>query len=76
MLVLQHLHQAHQVLHQDISPNNIMLVRHSDDKQTFECGLLIDFDFAAVLEGTSSSEGFRTVCLSRLVLFFILIDQC
>jgi Fungal protein kinase len=68
ILVLQRLHQEHKILHRDISLNNIMLVRDNDGN--FECGLLIDFDYAALIRDDGGfSDGMRTVC--PLHLFYI-----
>jgi serine/threonine protein kinase len=53
------------MLHRDISPNNLMLVRPSPAKQA---GLLIDFDYGALLDDARTiSPGFRTVRLINLL---------
>ena len=43
-----------QILHRDISPNNIMLVRDDDGKVLHV--LLIDFDYASTLEKNKESD--------------------
>jgi serine/threonine protein kinase len=58
------------MLHRDISPNNLMLVHSEGDE--LRKGLLIDFDYAALLELLGQrvvSSGFRTVRLIGLILF-------
>lgn len=71
------------ILHRDISPNNILLVR---DNGSIHC-LLIDFDYAVTLKESSeqkasddsqdkatnkakASHGFRTVSIFPLLLSF------
>jgi serine/threonine protein kinase len=60
-------HDAH-ILHRDISPNNIMLVRDDDGKVLHV--LLIDFDYASTLEVNKDPgdivDRFRTVGLFPL----------
>ena len=57
-------HEAN-ILHRDISPNNIMLVRN-DDGKVFHV-LLIDFDYASTLETNNNPanvvDRYRTVGL-------------
>jgi serine/threonine protein kinase len=52
-----------QILHRDISPNNIMLIRDNDGKVLHV--LLIDFDYASTLdsknEQSDTPDHFRTV---------------
>jgi serine/threonine protein kinase len=63
-IVLDYLFVNMKVLHRDISPNNILLVRGGDGAA--HC-LLIDYDYATTVKTTSEqqvSHGFRTVCTS------------
>jgi serine/threonine protein kinase len=65
------------MLHRDISPNNLMLV-HSDgeNESVLRRGLLIDFDYAAILEELGErvvSAGFRTVRLIGTLFQFDLL---
>ena len=75
-LVLKHLHERHKMLHRDISPNNLLLIRPSLEGGT-RSGMLIDFDYAALIQATGPraiSNGFRTVRLiDTYVQFDILI---
>lgn len=67
--MLDHLSQRYRMLHRDISPNNLMLIRPDAGQRA---GLLIDFDYAALLDSTSShsvSDGFRTVRLIDTSMF-------
>jgi len=50
--VLTTLYNNAQILHRNISPNNIMLVR--DDEGSVLHALLIDFDYASSLEKTNT----------------------
>jgi hypothetical protein len=63
------------MLHRDISPNNLMLVHcdaaHEGEKVVWR-GLLIDFDYAALLGERVVSTGFRTV---RLIGIFFQFDS-
>lgn len=59
MAVLDYLKNHVGILHRDISPNNILLVRGADG--VAKC-LLIDFDYAVHLNSElKASCGFRTV---------------
>ena len=59
MTVLNYLKTQVRILHRDISPNNILLVR--DATGVARC-LLIDFDYAVYLNAAlKASCGFRTV---------------
>jgi serine/threonine protein kinase len=63
--VLKHLHEHHQMLHRDISPNNLLLIRPNAEGGE-RSGMLIDFDYAALIQALSLSidfNGFRTVRL-------------
>jgi len=65
-LVLNHLHESHEMLHRDISPNNLLLIRPSLEGGK-RSGMLIDFDYAALIQFTGPrtiSTGFRTVRLT------------
>ncbi|KAF8808704.1 hypothetical protein BYT27DRAFT_7337683 [Phlegmacium glaucopus] len=60
--VLKCLYERHQMLHRDISPNNLMLIRPNLEGEVRH-GLLIDFDYAALIKALGSraiSAGFRT----------------
>ena len=64
-LVLKHLHEHHKMLHRDISPNNLLLIRPGLEGAV-RSGMLIDFDYAAMIQAQGPrtiSTGFRTVRL-------------
>ena len=61
--MLKHLHEHHQMLHRDISPNNLLLI-HLILAGGVRSGMLIDFDYAALTQALGPraiSTGFRTV---------------
>jgi serine/threonine protein kinase len=73
VLVLKHLHERYQILHRDISPNNLLLIRPNVEGGA-RSGMLIDFDYAALTQAIgprSISNGFRTVCLSICMFYLI-----
>jgi serine/threonine protein kinase len=67
-------HEAN-ILHHDISPNNIMLV-HDDDGRVLHV-LLIDFDYASMLEMNKDGPDIRDHFLDGgpLPLYFIITDS-
>jgi hypothetical protein len=79
--VLKTLHNEAHILHRDISPNNIMLVRDDDAKVLH--ALLIDFDYASTLENNNTPDithnvadvqvvdRFRTVSLFPFALLLV-----
>jgi hypothetical protein len=74
-LVLKHLHERHQMLHRDISPNNLLLIRPSVEGGV-RSGMLIDFDYAALTQALGSrliSNGFRTVRIFDTYVHFDLL---
>lgn len=56
--VLKILYNDAQILHRDISPNNIMLVRDDDDGSVLHA-LLIDFDYASTLAKSTTAVSDR-----------------
>jgi serine/threonine protein kinase len=66
--VLKTLHDEAHILHRDISPNNIMLVR--DDDARVLHALLIDFDYASTLENNNNVADVQVVDRFRTVGLF------
>ena len=69
--MLKHLYENHMMLHRDISPNNLLLIRPSVEGGVCS-GMLIDFDYAAFTQPYNPrpiSTGFRTVRLILIPMF-------
>ena len=63
------------MLHRDISPTNLLLIRPSVEGGVRN-GMLIDFDYAALIQAIgprSISNSFRTVCLFYIYVQFDLL---